>query len=80
MINRNSSPPYLPATSEVLILLLKIFETLKEYGFYGSVSKKGNHFRLEIPGFKNFSLWLDLIGSNNPKHVNKFKKVNPKSL
>jgi intein/homing endonuclease len=75
--------PYYPRieiSSKSQTFLLKIFETLKEYGFYGSVSKKGNHFRLEIPGFKNFSLWLDLIGSNNPKHVNKFKKVNPKSL
>jgi intein/homing endonuclease len=80
---QHKSIPYYPRieiSSKSQIFLLDIFEKLKKYGFYGSVSKKGQQFRLEIPGFKNISLWLSLIGSNNPKHVNKFKKINPKSL
>lgn len=51
---------------EVLLILISI-------GFYGSLSKKGPYYRLEIPGFKNLDRWLNLIGFSNPKHIRKIE-------
>ncbi|HCE31439.1 TPA: hypothetical protein DEQ89_05575 [Candidatus Daviesbacteria bacterium] len=48
-------------------------DLLKNTGFYGSVSRKGPHYRLEVPGFKNLELRQKLIGFNNPKHIKKIE-------
>ena len=66
--------PYYPRieiASKSEPFLLSILSFLKEQGFYGSVSKKAKHFRLEVPGKKNVSLWMDKISFNNPKHIRK---------
>ncbi len=33
-------------------------------------------FRLQINGYKNCKSWIDLIGSNNPRILSKYKKAN----
>ena len=72
--------PRLEIASKSDRFLRELLTRLKFIGFYGSVSKKGRHFRLEIPGFKNLKLWMHLIGMNNPKHAKKVEKINSKRL
>ncbi len=68
--------PRIEITSKSEAFLEQILFYLKKAGFYGSVSSKGERgYRLEIPGFNNFKLWKNLIGTNNPKNLIKFKKV-----
>lgn len=69
--------PRLELTSKSKSLLFEILSNLEKLGFYGSISKKGNCFRLELPGFKNLDLWLKKIGFNNPKIHDKIKKWRP---
>ena len=63
--------PRLEIASKSRKILEDIFMVLTDLGFYGSISSKGIHFRLEIPGFRNLDLWMKIIGFNNPKHRNK---------
>ncbi|MFH1316424.1 MAG: LAGLIDADG family homing endonuclease [Candidatus Woesearchaeota archaeon] len=72
--------PRIEITSKSKNFLREILIWLKKIGFYGSISFKGRGYRLELPGFKNLELWTKLIGSNNPKHLNKFQNRNPKLL
>jgi hypothetical protein len=68
--------PRIEISSKSKEFLLEIIEKLRTQGFYGSVSKKGKNFRLEIPGFKNLNLWMGSVGMNNPKHFKKVEKIN----
>ena len=76
---QHKDKPYYPRiemTSKSKKFLEQNLLYLKKANFYGSVSFKGNNgFRLEIPGFKNVKLWNDLIGSRNPKNMNKLKII-----
>ena len=65
--------PRIEIASKSISFLEEVFSILVSNGFYGSVSKKGPHYRLEIPGFKNLDRWLKLIGFNNPKHIRKIE-------
>jgi len=65
--------PRIEIASKSEAFLREILFILISNGFYGSVSKKGIHFRLEIPGFQNLNRWLVLIGFNNPKHLKKIE-------
>ena len=65
--------PRIEIASKSKTFLEEVLLILTSNGFYGSVSKKGIHYRLEIPGFKNLQRWLNLIGFNNPKHINKIE-------
>lgn len=70
--------PYYPRieiTSKTEIFLIRILKRLRKFNFYGSVSNKGGGYRLEIPGFKNLDLWLNIVGSSNPKHKKKFMYI-----
>ncbi len=63
--------PYYPRfeiASKSRKFLEGVLELLERQGFYGSVSKKGKHFRLEIPGFKNLEKWMLNIGTNHNKN------------
>ena len=72
--------PRLEIASKSLVFLQSILVRLKLMGFYGSVSTKGKHFRLEIPGFTNLELWMKLVNLNNPKHIKKVNEINSKRL
>lgn len=65
--------PRIEIASKSKTFLEEVLSILVSNGFYGSVSKKGVHFRLEIPGFKNLNRWLNIIGFNNQKHINKIE-------
>ena len=65
--------PRIEITSKSRSFLEEVFSILVSNGFYGSLSKKGPYYRLEIPGFKNLDKWLKLIGFNNPKHIRKIE-------
>ena len=64
--------PRIEISSKSKNFLLAIFSELKKYNFYGSVSYKGKeNYRLEIPGNKNLTNWLNNIGFNNPTKLKK---------
>ena len=65
--------PRIEIASKSESFLRESLSILTSNGFYGSVSKKCIHFRLEIPGFKNLERWLTLIGFNNKKHIRKIE-------
>ncbi|MBT3304117.1 hypothetical protein HOB83_05570 [Candidatus Woesearchaeota archaeon] len=70
--------PYYPRieiTSNAKSFLVQILSKLEDCGFYGSISKKGNASRLELPGFKNLEKWGLLIGSNHHRKGNKIQKI-----
>jgi len=69
--------PRLEIASKSKTFLLDILKKLREKGFYGSVSVKGDCYRLELPGFNNLSLWMTCIGMKNSKHI---RKITPKLL
>ncbi len=73
---QHKNNPYYPRieiTSKSKRFLKQILLYLKNVGFYGSISSKGGKsYRLELPGFENFSLWRLLINSKNPKNLKKF--------
>ena len=66
--------PRIEITSKSRSFLEEMFGFLISNGFYGSISDKSGCWRLEIPGFKNTRRWIKLIGSSNPKHINKLKR------
>ncbi len=67
--------PRIEITSKSKTFLQTLLIQLILLGFYGSVSHAGNNaYRLEIPGVKNLSLWLEKIGFNNKKHIAKIKR------
>ncbi|MBR9699445.1 hypothetical protein GOV09_03260, partial [Candidatus Woesearchaeota archaeon] len=72
--------PRLEIASKSRTFLVGIIQRLRGLGFYGSVSRKAIHFRLEIPGFTNLDLWMKLIGMNNPKHLVKVQNIYSKRL
>ena len=65
--------PRIEITSKSRSFLEEVLSILVSNGFYGSLSKKGPYYRLEIPGFKNLDMWLKLIGFSNPKHIRKIE-------
>ncbi len=65
--------PRIEIASKSEVFLREALFILTSNGFYGSVSKKWIHYRLEIPGFKNLQRWLKLIGFNNKKHTRKIE-------
>ena len=67
--------PRIEIASKSRSFLEEVLSILVSNNFYGSVSKKGPHYRLEIPGFKNLNMWLKLIGFNNPKHMRKIEAL-----
>lgn len=72
--------PYYPRmeiTSKSEGFLSDILGRLQHAGFYGSVRFQGTGYRLEIPGFHNLEKWMETIGSNNPKHLNKMASAKP---
>ena len=73
--------PRIEITSKSKEFLLSISLELKKYGFYTSVSHKGNMaYRLEIPGYKNLKRWMESIGFSNQKHLEKIKGLLPDPL
>jgi len=65
--------PRIEITNKSEKFLIEILSFLKKKGFYGSVSNKGNGYRLEIPGFENLYRWLELINFSNFKHLSKIE-------
>jgi len=63
--------PRLEIKSKSFILLNQVISKLRKLGFYGSVSKCAECFRLELAGHKNLKRWLNLIGFRNKKHLKK---------
>ena len=65
--------PRIEIASKSRSFLEEVLSILVSNGFYDPVSKKGPHYRLETPGFKNLSRWLTLIGFSNPKYIRKIE-------
>jgi len=63
--------PRLEIKSKSQLLLEQSLSKLRALGFYGSLSKCKECYRLEIPGEKNLRRWLKLIGFSNKKHLKK---------
>jgi len=71
IIHVRDNYPRLEIKSKSHSLLNQALTKLRQLGFYGSLSKCAECFRLELAGHKNFKRWLKLIGFRNKKHLNK---------
>ena len=53
--------------------LTELFQML-DFNF-SAYQEKSGYFRIETRGFKSLNQWRSVVGSNNPKHLAKIKKV-----
>jgi|SRR3989338_4388836 len=75
---QHKAVPYYPRieiSSKSGSFLEEVLSILVSKGFYGSISKNSQYYRLEVSGFKNLERWLALIGFNNPKHMKKVENI-----
>lgn len=42
----------------------------------GRTNKQYTKFNLQISGYKNVGIWMKLVGTDNPHHLNKWRKTN----
>lgn len=87
--NRNNKIyPVVSISSKSDLLLKKVQSFIKKNGISSGLykdvmiderfKKPSIVFRFQVNGYKNSNNWLKLIGSNNPRILNRFKKANAK--
>lgn len=67
--------PRIEITSKSENFLKEVKIELNKFYLKGFVCSKGRGYRLELPGFKNMNSWMQIIGSNNQKHLLKIKRI-----
>ena len=72
---KNPYYPRIEIPSKSRKFLEEILKILKSQGFYGSISRKANCARLEIPGFANLERWESHVGTNHSLKKQKIAKI-----
>lgn len=65
--------PIIRIRSKSKEFLTEILTILRDNDFYGNIYTSCGCSTLSIPGYQNFSKWLELIGFNNMKHIRKIE-------